>query len=164
MRLASLLLERGYDEHLGAFTRAFGSRELDASALLIPLVGFLPASDARVLSTVARIEERLTSGGLVYRYLADDGLPGGEGAFVLCTLWLVDNLALSGRLERARELFERVIGHANDVGLLAEEIDPASGALLGNFPQGFSHLGVIESALTLEHAERLPATGSKFPA
>jgi GH15 family glucan-1,4-alpha-glucosidase len=147
------ILAEGYDAELGAFTQALGEPALDASALVIPLVGFLPATDPRVVSTAERIAERLTSGGLVYRYLGEDGLPGGEATFALCSFWLVDNLALQGRLDAARVLFERVAGYANDVGLLAEEIAPESGELLGNYPQGFSHLALIRAALSIAGAE-----------
>ncbi len=145
----------GYDPEIGAFTQALGERALDASALAVPLVGFLPPADPRVRSTVARIQERLTRKGLVYRYLVaetDDGLPGGEATFALCSFWLVDNLALAGRGEEACELFERAAGYANEVGLLAEEIDPATGELLGNHPQGFTHLALIRSAVTIAKA------------
>ncbi len=150
---------QGYDSKLGAFTQSFGKPTLDASALVVPLLGFLPASDPRVRSTVERIQERLTADGLVYRYLADDGMPGGEAPFTLCSFWLVDNLALAGRVDEARALFERVTAYANDVGLLAEEIDPSSGGLLGNYPQGFSHLGLIRSALTIARAEATDRQG-----
>ena len=114
-------------------------------------------------STIARVQEQLTSHGLVYRYLNEDGLPGSEATFALCSFWLVDNLALAGRLDEARALFEQLIGYANDVGLLAEEINPTTRALIGNFPQGFTHLALIRSALHLskaaaagaeQHAER----------
>ncbi|MEP7187593.1 MAG: glycoside hydrolase family 15 protein [Roseiflexaceae bacterium] len=156
------ILTRGYDHELGAFTQALGERTLDASALALPLLGFLPATDPRVRSTVQRIQERLTGNGLVYRYLADDGLPGSEATFALCSFWLVDNLALDSRVDEARALFERVTGYANDVGLLAEEIDPASGELLGNYPQGFSHLALIRSALAIARAEDVsPARSAK---
>jgi GH15 family glucan-1,4-alpha-glucosidase len=148
------ILEEGYDEETGAFTQYFGGKALDASALIIPQTGFLPPTDARVRSTVERIRERLTSKGLVYRYLNDDGLPGGEAAFALCSFWLVDNLALQGRVEEARELFERVVGYASDLGHLSEEIDPSTGDLLGNYPQGFSHLALIRSALNIARAEK----------
>lgn len=115
-----------------------------ASNLLIPLVRFLPANDPRDLATIDRTLRELAPDGLVYRYLErDDGLPGGEATFVICSFWLVDNLALVGKTERARELFERLLGYANDVGLLAEELDPLSGELLGNFPQAFSHVGLM---------------------
>ena len=150
------ILTEGYDAELGAFTQAFGEPALDASALAIPLVGFLPPTDPRVRSTVARIRERLTSHGLVYRYRTedtDDGLPGGEATFALCSFWLVDNLALGGRVDEARALFERVADYANDVGLLAEEIDPTTGDLLGNHPQGFTHLALIRAALSIAKAE-----------
>ncbi len=148
------ILAQGYDDALGAFTQALGEPALDASALAIPLVGFLPPDDPRVRSTVERIRERLTARGLVYRYLGDDGLPGGEATFALCSFWLVDNLALQGRADEAQGLFERIVGYANDVGLLAEEIDPASGELLGNYPQGFTHLALIRSALRIAQAAR----------
>jgi len=150
------ILTDGYNPDLGAFTQAFGEATLDASALAIPLVGFLPPTDQRVQSTVAAIQQRLTAGGLVYRYLpaeTPDGLAGDEATFALCSFWLVDNLALAGRVDDARALFETVAGYANDVGLLAEEIDPATGDLLGNFPQGFTHLALIRSALAIAEAE-----------
>ena len=150
------ILTEGYDVTLGAFTQTFGEPTLDASALAIAMLGFLPPSDPRVRSTVERIRERLTSNGLVYRYRTsetDDGLPGGEATFALCSFWLVDNLALDGCVDEARLLFERVAAYANDVGLLAEEIDPVSGALLGNHPQGFTHLSLIRAALSIAKSE-----------
>src|SRR5919201_897566 len=141
----------GVDPSSGAFVQAFGSSALDASSLLIPLRRFLPPDDARVRSTLERITRELSADGLVYRYRAtDDGLPGGEASFALCSFWLVDNLALTGQVERGRELFERLLGYANDVGLLAEELDPVSGEQLGNFPQAFSHMGLINSAIQLQ--------------
>jgi GH15 family glucan-1,4-alpha-glucosidase len=155
--IRSLILTEGYDEKLGAFTQALGESALDASALVIPQLGFLPATDARVVSTVNKIQEGLTSHGLVYRYLSDDALPGGEATFALCSFWLVDCLAQCGRIDEARALFERVAGYANDLGLLSEEIDPASRELLGNYPQGFTHLGLIRSALNIAKAETLGA-------
>lgn len=150
------ILTDGWNAEIGAFTQAFGETTLDASALALSTVGFLPPTDARVRSTVAAIQERLTSDGLVYRYLPEhtpDGLPGGEATFVMCSFWLVDNLALAGQVGEARALFERVAGYANDVHLFAEEIDPASGELLGNFPQGFTHLALIRSAFAIAEAE-----------
>jgi GH15 family glucan-1,4-alpha-glucosidase len=147
------ILEEGYDREAGAFTQSFGSRALDAAALIIPQTGFLPATDPRVRSTVERIRERLTSGGLVYRYLGEDGLPGGEATFAMCSFWLADSLALQGRVDEARELLERVAGYASDTGLLAEEIEPSSGELLGNYPQGFTHLALIRSALHIAKSE-----------
>lgn len=146
------ILHQGYDHELGAFTQAFGSKALDASALVIPRIGFLPPTDARVRSTVQRIQERLTHDGLVYRYRTRDGLPGGEGMFMLCTFWLVDALALGGQLDEAHDLFERALRYANDLGLLSEEIDPAQRRMLGNFPQGFTHLALVGSAVNLAKA------------
>jgi alpha,alpha-trehalase len=154
-KIRAAILAEGYDEKIGAFTQAFGEQALDACALVIPQVGFLPSNDPRVLSTVERIRERLTSHGLVYRYLNEDGLPGGEATFALCSFWLVDCLAEAGRVDEARALFEKVAGYANDLGLLAEEIDPVTGELLGNFPQGFTHLGLIRSALHIAKTEAL---------
>jgi alpha,alpha-trehalase len=148
------ILSRGYDADRGAFTQAFDSPELDASTLVLPRLGFLPATDPRVQSTVERIRGDLTHRGLVYRYRTADGLPGGEATFAMCTYWLVDALALGGRLDEAHELFERVTHYANDVGLLAEEIDPATGELLGNFPQGFSHMALIGAAVNLAKAAK----------
>ncbi|HEX8501299.1 MAG TPA: glycoside hydrolase family 15 protein [Pyrinomonadaceae bacterium] len=155
--IRAAILEEGYDEKVGAFTQAFGEPALDACALVIPQVGFLPPTDPRVVSTVRLVRERLTSHGLVYRYLNEDGLPGGEATFALCSFWLVDCLSEAGRVDEARALFERIVGYANDLGLLAEEIDPVSGELLGNFPQGFTHLGLIRSALHIAKAEALGA-------
>ncbi len=140
----------GVDAQSGAFVQAFGSRDLDASGLLLPLVRFVKPDDPRVRATAERIERELSDGGLVYRYRTEDGLPGGEGAFLICSFWLVLNLALLGERGRAQELFERLLGCANDVGLLAEEVDPKTGELLGNFPQAFSHMGLINSALGLQ--------------
>jgi alpha,alpha-trehalase len=148
------ILTDGYNPHLGAFTQAFGSQALDASVLAIPRLGFLPASDPRMRSTVDCIQRELTHDGLVLRYTAPDGLPGDEGTFVLCSFWLVDALALAGRLEEAHALLDRLIGYVNDVGLLSEEIDAANGALLGNFPQGFSHLALIGAAVNLAKATK----------
>ena len=147
-----LVLEQGYDEERRAFVQAFGSKALDASNLLIPVMGFLPFGDERVQNTIERTLEELTSEGVVYRYDADDGLPGGEGAFGLTTFWLIDALTLSGRHDEALELFERMLGRANHLGLYSEEFDPTTGAFLGNFPQGFSHIGLINSALYLSRS------------
>jgi GH15 family glucan-1,4-alpha-glucosidase len=147
------VLAEGYDRRVGAFVQSFGSKALDASNLLIPLVEFLPFDDPRVQGTIDRTLEHLTENGLVYRYRADDGLPGGEGAFALTTFWMVDALALSGRVEEAREMFEGVARRANHLGLYSEEFDPGTGAFLGNFPQAFSHIGFINSALYLARAE-----------
>ncbi len=152
-RARQLILERGYNTEVGAFTQHFETTALDASSLLIPLHELLPFDDARVQGTIDRTLEQLTEEGLVYRYRADDGLSGEEGAFVLCTFWLIDVLAMSGRRDEAHDLFERLCRRANHVGLLSEQIDPRSGAFLGNFPQAFSHIGLINSALYLAHAQ-----------
>jgi GH15 family glucan-1,4-alpha-glucosidase len=154
--LYGLILRRGYDEEVGAFTLSFGSRALDAATLRFPVQEFISTEDPRMQSTIDRILERLTENGLVYRYRIDDGLPGDEGAFGLCTFWLVDALILSDRLDEAQEIFEGIMRRANHVGLYSEQIDPASGEFLGNFPQAFTHLGVINSALYLARAEERP--------
>jgi GH15 family glucan-1,4-alpha-glucosidase len=146
---------------VGAFTHALGEPELDAAALLIPITGFLPASDARVRSTVARIQERLAVGPLVRRYVHGDGLPGQEGAFAACSFWLVDALALDGRLDEAHELFSQMAGYVNDVGLLSEEIDPGTGQLLGNYPQGLTHLTLVRAGLTLVRVEERLVRGQQ---
>lgn len=145
--------ERGFDRDLGSFVQAYGSKRLDASLLLIPLVGFLPPEDPRVRGTVRAIEDRLLiDGEFVLRYDTGhvaDGLPAGEGAFLVCSFWLVNNYILQGRDTEARDLFERLLARCNDVGLLAEEIDPLTGRMLGNFPQAYSHVGLINCALSL---------------
>jgi GH15 family glucan-1,4-alpha-glucosidase len=156
------VLRDGWCAEANAFTQSIGSTELDASSLMLPIVGFLPADDPRVLATIETIAERLTDEhGLVYRYrMAEtgvstvDGLAGGEGTFLLCTFWLAHALALAGRTDRARTVFARAARYANDVGLLAEEVDPASGELLGNFPQAFSHIGLVNAAWAITEAER----------
>ena len=142
----------GYDAELGAFVQSYGSKVLDASALLIPLVGFLPPADPRVKSTVEAIERTLVADGFVLRYdpcRVDDGVREREGAFLACSFWLADNLVLLGRYEDATRLFERLVGQCNDVGLLAEEYDVAAGRMLGNFPQAFSHVSLINTAHNL---------------
>ncbi|MGD3104755.1 glycoside hydrolase family 15 protein [Streptomyces sp. YGL11-2] len=145
--------ERGYDAERGAFTQHYGSAELDAATLLIPRVGFLPGDDPRVRSTVDTVRRELTTGGLVRRYSTTDGsvdgLPGGEGTFVVCSFWLADALQLTGRHKEARQLFERLLALRNDVGLLSEEYDPVAGRQLGNFPQAFSHIGLVGTAFGL---------------
>jgi GH15 family glucan-1,4-alpha-glucosidase len=139
---------------VGAFTHAFDSDDVDASALRIPIVGFLPATDPRVRSTIEVVRERLSDErGLLHRHRIDDGLAGEEGAFLVCTFWLAHAYALAGELERAREVFERVAGSANDVGLLSEEVDPATGEQLGNFPQSLSHIGLVNAARAIAIAE-----------
>jgi len=155
------VIRDGWSEEAGAFTQYVGSSALDASNLMMAIVGFLPANDPRMLATIDAIEERLTDDrGLVYRYRTEDGvdgLAGEEGTFLLCTFWLAQALALSGQVERARGVFERAIVFVNDVGLLAEEVDPATGEMLGNFPQAFSHIGLINAAWAISEAERRTA-------
>ncbi|MBX7549058.1 glycoside hydrolase family 15 protein [Streptomyces sp. tea 10] len=145
--------EQGYDSRRGTFTQYYGSRELDAALLLIPRVGFLPPDDPRVIGTVDAIRADLGHGGFVRRYDTDavgvDGMPGGEGAFLACSFWLADALHMTGRRDEARELFARLVALVNDVGLLAEEYDPALGGQVGNFPQAFSHIALVNTALTL---------------
>jgi GH15 family glucan-1,4-alpha-glucosidase len=148
------ILTYGWSEKAGAFTQAFGSDDLDASSLMMPIMGFLPATDPRMRSTIDAIAERLTDErGLVYRYRSSDGLEGEEGTFLLCTFWLAQAQALAGEVEQARKTFEQAIAYANDVGLLAEEVDPTSNELLGNFPQAFSHIGLVNAAWAISQAE-----------
>jgi GH15 family glucan-1,4-alpha-glucosidase len=164
--------DQGYDAKRGTFTQYYGSTELDAAVLLIPEVGFLPPADPRVVSTVETIERELTSGGLLLRYTQQaagspasptevDGLTGGEGAFVACSFWLVNALHMIGRYDEAEKLFDRLLSLRNDLGLLSEEYDPRYSRQVGNFPQAFSHMPLIQSALNLEehagHHCRRPA-------
>jgi GH15 family glucan-1,4-alpha-glucosidase len=149
--------ERGYSARRGAFVQSYGAEELDAALLLIAITGFLPARDPRVLGTVEAIQRELTVDGLVQRYLthqAVDGLPAGEGVFLACSFWLADNLCMQGRGHEARELFERLLGLCNDVGLLAEEYDPVARRFLGNFPQAFSHVALVNTAFNLGEATK----------
>jgi GH15 family glucan-1,4-alpha-glucosidase len=149
------ILDRGWSDRAGAFAQSFGSDQLDASNLMMAIVGFLPPDDARMLATIEAIERDLTDDrGLIYRYKADDGLPGEEGTFLLCTFWLAHALALAGKIDRARATFDRAAAYANDVGLLSEEVDGSTGELLGNFPQAFSHIGLINAAWAIAEAER----------
>jgi GH15 family glucan-1,4-alpha-glucosidase len=153
-QIGEAILTRGWSDKAGAFTQSFGSDELDASSLMLSLVGFLPADDPRVLATIEATEERLTDDrGLVYRYRSEDSLEGEEGTFLLCTFWLAQALAQAGQPARARTIFERACAFVNDVGLLAEEVDPVSGELLGNFPQAFSHIGLVNAAWAISQAE-----------
>jgi GH15 family glucan-1,4-alpha-glucosidase len=152
------VVREGWNADAGAFTQYYGSDALDASNLMMPIVGFLPADDPRMLATIEAIADRLTDErGLVYRYRTEggvDGLAGQEGTFLLCTFWLAQALAMAGRVDRAREVFEQAAGYANDVGLLAEEVDPDTGELLGNFPQAFSHIGLVNAAWAINEAEK----------
>ena len=138
-----------------AFTQYYGSDAVDASALMMPLMLFLSPTDPRMLSTIAAVEKQLTADSLVYRYdvgkAARDGLPGGEGTFSICTFWLVEALTKAGRLEEAQFIFEKMLTYANHLGLYAEQIGP-SGEALGNFPQAFTHLGLISAAFNLNRA------------
>jgi GH15 family glucan-1,4-alpha-glucosidase len=148
--------ERGYDPKRRTFTQYYGSRELDASVLNIPLVGFLPGDDERVTGTIDAVMRELGRDGFVSRYSTaqtDDGLPGDEGQFLACSFWLVNALARNGRVDAARALFERLVGLSNDLGLLAEEYDVAHGRQVGNFPQAFSHLTLILAARAISAAE-----------
>jgi GH15 family glucan-1,4-alpha-glucosidase len=153
------ICERGFDRDLGSFVQAYGSKRLDASLLLIPLVGFLPPEDPRIRGTLRAIEDRLLiEGEFVLRYETEhaaDGLPAGEGAFLACSFWLVQNYVLQGRNAEAGELFARLLARCNDVGLLAEELDPLTGRMLGNFPQAYSHVGLIICALSLSRQRNL---------
>jgi GH15 family glucan-1,4-alpha-glucosidase len=160
----------GFDPDLGSFVQAYGSKALDASLLLLPLVGFLPPTDPRIIGTVQAIERRLVVDGLVMRYDTGevvDGLPPGEGAFLACSFWLADNFILQGRTTEARDLFERLLALRNDVGLLAEEYAPQLGRQLGNFPQAFSHVALVNTAFNLTRiqgpAEQRAKTGRQKP-
>ena len=149
--------ERGFDAEMNSFVRSYGAKELDASLLLIAEVGFLPPEDPRIAGTVAAIERRLVRDGLVYRYdtqLSDDGLPPGEGAFLACSFWLADAYVLLGRKADAQALFDRLVGLCNDVGLLSEEYDPRLQRQVGNFPQAFSHIALVNTAFNLTQVEK----------
>ena len=148
---------KGFDRKQNSFVQSYASNELDASLLLLPVVGFLPPEDPRVIGTIEAIERRLMVGGFVQRYdtaRSDDGLPPGEGVFLACSFWLVDAYVMLGRLDDAQALFKRLTALCNDVGLLSEEYDPASGELLGNFPQAFSHVALVNSAFNLTRASK----------
>jgi GH15 family glucan-1,4-alpha-glucosidase len=152
------ICREGYDADRGTFTQYYGSRELDASGLLIPAVGFLPPTDERVLGTIEAVQRELTQDDLVYRYATEasdgsvDGLPGKEGAFLPCSFWLADALAMSGRVTEARALFERLLSLRNDLGLLSEEYDVDRQRMCGNFPQAFTHLALVGTAHRLDAA------------
>ena len=156
-RIREDVMRRGYDAERNTFVQSYDSKELDASLLLLPITGFLPCTDPRVRGTVEAIQRDLMSGGFVLRYRTHesvDGLPPGEGVFLACSFWLADNLVMLGRHEEARALFERLLALRNDVGLLSEEYDPDSNRFLGNFPQAFSHVALINTALNLSHAAK----------
>jgi len=156
-RIHAEVCDKAFNPKIGAFMQSYGSEHLDASALLIPVVGFLPPSDPRVAGTVEAIERKLMTNGFVLRYDTDvtqDGLPPGEGAFLACSFWLADAYILLGRRDDARKLFERLLTLCNDLGLLSEEYDPAGKRLLGNFPQAFSHIALVITAHNLDRAEK----------
>jgi GH15 family glucan-1,4-alpha-glucosidase len=158
-RIREAILRRGWSERRGAYAQAFESDELDAAALLMPLVGFLPATDPCMHATIDAIADDLTDGGLVLRYrnregVNADGLRGEEGTFVLCSFWLVSCLALAGEVDRAQALFDELVGYASDLGLLGEEVDTRTGEQLGNYPQAFSHIGLIVAASHLDRARQ----------
>ena len=150
------VVTHGFDSRLGSFT-SVPNGDLDAALLVAPLVSFLDAQDPRIVGTVDAIQRRLARGELVFRYLSEDALPGQEGAFVICSFWLVEALARIGRTDEAHELFQSALEHCNDLGLLSEEIEVDSGQMLGNFPQAFSHIGLINAALTLSDADTVQA-------
>ena len=152
--IADAIVTKGWSDAAGAYAQSFGSTDLDASNLMLACVGFLPPDDPRVKATVEATIERLTDEhGLVYRYLDDDGLTGEEGSFLMCTFWLAQTLALAGDIDRATTVFERAASFVNDVGLLAEEVDARNGELLGNFPQAFSHIGLVNAAWAITQAQ-----------
>jgi GH15 family glucan-1,4-alpha-glucosidase len=153
--IRAAILARGWNEQAGAFTQAFGSEDLDASSLMLAITGFLPADDPRMKATIDATARRLTDErGLVYRYLAHDGLTGQEGTFVLCTFWLAQAQALAGDVEAATATFERAVAAINDIGLLAEEVDPRNAEMIGNFPQAFSHVGLVNAAWAITEARQ----------
>jgi GH15 family glucan-1,4-alpha-glucosidase len=159
-RIAAQILERGYDPKRNSFVQYYGARDLDASLLLIPQLGFLPPEDARVRGTINAVERELTQDGFVCRYSSrrkTDGLPPGEGVFLACSFWLANSLALIGRRDDAIALFERLLALRNDLGLLAEEYDPVAKRQLGNFPQAFSHTAIINTAAHLAELETASA-------
>ena len=156
--IRTAILTLGWNDQAGAFTQAFGSEDLDASSLMLVITGFLPGDDPRMKATIDATARRLTDErGMVYRYLSHDGLAGGEGTFLLCTFWLAQAQALAGDVEAATATFERAVAAINDVGLLAEEIDPSSGEMIGNFPQAFSHIGLITAAWAISNAAAGPS-------
>jgi len=154
--IRNAILERGFNRKLNSFVTRFDSDDLDATLLLIPLRGFLPAEDDRVQGTINAVMKYLMCGnGLVLRYKMEDGLPGREGAFGICSFWLVIALAISGRIPEAEELFQKILNYLGPLGLISEEIDPDSGKLLGNMPQAFSHIGLINAAIQIGTAKAL---------
>jgi len=154
-RIHTHVCQNGFNSSVGTFVQTYGSTALDASLLLIPLLGFLPAQDRRVVATIEAIERKLVIDGFVMRYdleKSPDGLRGDEATFLLCSFWLVDCLIMLGRHDDAQHLFDRLLGVRNDLGLLAEEYEATSGRQLGNFPQAFSHIGLVNSAVNLSRS------------
>ena len=162
--IRAAILEHGWNERAGAFTQAFGSEDLDASSLMLLITGFLPPDDARMKATIDATAQKLTDErGLVHRYLAGDGLAGEEGTFLLCTFWLAQAQAMAGEPDAATATFERAVAVINDVGLLAEEVDPGSGDMIGNFPQAFSHIGLVNAAWAIAQARGTGLAGGGQP-
>jgi GH15 family glucan-1,4-alpha-glucosidase len=162
--IRAAILEHGWSDKAGAFTQAFGADDLDASNLMLAITGFLPGDDPRMKATIDATAARLTDErGLVYRYLAHDGLAGDEGTFLLCTFWLAHAQALAGELDEATATFNRAVAAINDVGLLAEEVDAASGEMIGNFPQAFSHIGLVNAAWAISQAQERAARRDAVP-
>jgi GH15 family glucan-1,4-alpha-glucosidase len=160
------ICDEGFDRELNAFTQAYGSKLLDASVLMLPIAGFLPGDDPRVVGTVDAIERHLVHDGFVARYdtrHVDDGLPPGEGTFLPCSFWMVESQAMIGRTDQARDGLDRLVALANDVGLLAEEYDPRAGVQLGNFPQAFTHVCLVAAAAHLSALEQWGRTGPDTP-
>ncbi|MGN6669638.1 MAG: glycoside hydrolase family 15 protein, partial [Trinickia sp.] len=166
-RIHADVCEKGWNEEIQSFTQVYGGNDFDASLLLMPLLGFLPPDDPRVISTMEAIQRELTFEGFVRRYLThkvDDGLPPGEGVFLACSFWMVDNLALQGRMDEAHAMYERLLGLVNDVGLLSEEYDPQTKRFTGNFPQAFSHVALVHTGLNLMRHEQSIAQATGHPA
>jgi alpha,alpha-trehalase len=156
--IRAAILEHGWSQAAGAYAQAFGGDDLDASSLMLAITGFLPGDDPRMKATIDAVAARLTDErGLVWRYRTADGLEGEEGTFLLCTFWLAQAQALAGEVGLARATFERAAAYANDVGLLAEEVDPGGVEMIGNYPQAFSHIGLVNAAWAITEAERRQA-------
>jgi GH15 family glucan-1,4-alpha-glucosidase len=163
--IRAAIVEHGWSETAGAFTQAFGGEDLDASNLMLAITGFLPGDDSRMKATIDATAERLTDDrGLVYRYVARDGLEGEEGTFLLCTFWLAQAQALAGEVEAAKATFQRAVAYVNDVGLLAEEVDPGGAEMIGNYPQAFSHIGLVNAAWAITQAEQDAGRREPVPA
>jgi alpha,alpha-trehalase len=163
--IRAAILEHGWSDRAGAYTQAFGSDELDASNLMLAITGFLPGDDPRMKATIDAIDARLTDDrGLVWRYTAADGLEGEEGTFLLCTFWLAQAQALAGEVQQAKATFERATAYVNDVGLLAEEVDVGGAEMIGNYPQAFSHIGLVNAAWAIAQAEEAAGRRDPVPA